>query len=171
MPDNSGLCSDSHVQAILPIEVCMDKTKSSLFWKSHSWKSWILSSPWKCASFTHAWLWSYFQWELPGYTKRHKEPKTTKIHNKKVAITLETRQSLEDSPPDKPLGAAWTMFWACSAQIAFQASYSGMRKLTPWEDEWHYLYGQTHGYSLLLIFVTSAIAFFSVTLWWFQNLL
>lgn len=60
------------------------------------------------------------------------------------------------------------MFWACSAQIAFQASYSGMRKLILWEDAWPYLYSHTHGYSLLLIFVTPAISFISVTLWWFQ---
>lgn len=82
------------------------KPKSSL---SHcSWKSWFLSFPCKCDRFTQAWLWSYSQWELSGYTKHHKEPKTTKIQNKKVAITLETRQSLEDSPSEKPLGATWT---------------------------------------------------------------
>lgn len=38
----------------------------------------------------------------------HKEAKTTKIQNKKVAVTLETRQRLEDSPSCKVLATTST---------------------------------------------------------------
>lgn len=105
VPDNSeGLGSHSPVQTILPIEVCMDKTKN--------WSVTLLLEIMDS-------LLSLKMWQLypclvvklfPVRAPRlhHKEPKTTKIQNKKAAITLETRQSLEDSPSEKPLGATWT---------------------------------------------------------------
>lgn len=40
------------------------------------------------------------------------------------------------------------MFQVCSAQIAFQANYSKMRKLSLWEEAWFYLYRHTHRYTL-----------------------
>lgn len=126
--------------------------------------------PWKCESFTHVWLWSYFQWELPGYTQNHKEATTTKIQNKKSCSHLGDQTKAEGFSLSQVFSSYinW-MFQVCSAQIAFQANYSKMRKLTLWEDAW--LYTGTHTDSLLLIFVTAAISFTSVMLWCFQNLL
>lgn len=101
--------------------------------------------PWKCESFTHAWLRSYFQWELPGYTQNHKEATTTKIQNKKSCSHLGDQTKAGGFSFSQGFSSYinW-MFQVCSAQIAFQANYSKTRKLTLWEDAWLYLHRHTH---------------------------
>lgn len=122
----------------------------SLWILSHcSWKSWILSFPEKCESFTHAWLQSYFQWELPGYTQNHKELRQQKSRIKKSCNHLgdQTKAGRFSLSKDFRYYINWA-FQVCSAQIAFQDNYSKMRKLTLWEDAWIHLYRHTNRYTL-----------------------
>lgn len=144
------------------------KVTSLWIFSGCSWKLWILSllDMWQVYPCLAAKL-----FPVRGYTPNHKEVKTTKIQNKKVAVTLEIRQRLEDSPSCKVLATT-------STECFTSVQHKLLSKPTTWKWEssdlgkmhdFIYTGTHTHTHSLLFICVISAISFISVTTGRFQN--
>lgn len=128
----------------MPTEVCMDSTKkwspSGFFHTALR----ILDSAlaWKCESFTHACFVKLFPVQAARLHSKEAKDNTNPEEKSCSHLGDQTKAGGFSLSQGCRYYIKW-MFQVCSAQIAFRANYSKMRKLTLWEDAWLYLYRHT----------------------------